>query len=47
LTIEAVDTRARGLRGRRQPEAIGLSGAIRRLDWLLLAALVAVVAYGQ
>jgi rod shape determining protein RodA len=46
LTIEAVDTRARGLRGRRQPEAIGLSGAIRRLDWLLLAALVAVVAYG-
>ena len=46
MTIEAVDTRARGLRGRRQPEAIGLSGAIRRLDWLLLAALVAVVAYG-
>ena len=46
MTIEAVDTRARGLRGRRQPEAIGLSGAIRRLDWLLLAALVGVTAYG-
>jgi rod shape determining protein RodA len=46
LTIEAVDTRARGLRGRQQPEAVGLTGAIRRLDWLLLAALVGVVAYG-
>jgi rod shape determining protein RodA len=46
LTIEAVDPRARGLRGRREPEAVGLAGAVRRLDWLLLAALVAVVAYG-
>jgi rod shape determining protein RodA len=46
LTIEAVDTRARGLRGRREPEAVGLAGALRRLDWLLLFALVAVVAYG-
>jgi rod shape determining protein RodA len=46
LTIEAVDTRARGLRGRREPEAVGLAGALRRLDWLLLAALVAVTAYG-
>jgi rod shape determining protein RodA len=46
LTIEAVDTRARGLRGRREPEAVGLSGALRRLDWLLLAALVGVTAYG-
>jgi rod shape determining protein RodA len=46
LTIEAVDARARGLRGRREPEAVGLTGAVRRLDWLLLAALVAVVAYG-
>jgi rod shape determining protein RodA len=46
LTIEAVDTRARGLRGRREPEAVGLAGALRRLDWLLMAALVAVTAYG-
>jgi rod shape determining protein RodA len=46
LTIEAVDTRARGLRGRREPEAVGLAGALARLDWLLLAALVAVAAYG-
>ena len=46
MTIEAVDTRARGLRGRREPEAVGLAGALGRLDWLLLAALVAVAAYG-
>jgi rod shape determining protein RodA len=46
LTIEAVDARARGLRGRREPEAVGLAGALGRLDWLLLAALVAVAAYG-
>jgi rod shape determining protein RodA len=45
VAIEAVDTR-RGLRGRREPEAVGLAGALRRLDWVLLAALVAVVAYG-
>ena len=46
MTIEAVDTRARGLRGRREPEAVGLAGSLRRLDWLLMAALVAVTAYG-
>ena len=46
MTIEAVDTRARGLRGRHEPEAVGLAGALGRLDWLLLAALVAVAAYG-
>ncbi|HZP73872.1 MAG TPA: rod shape-determining protein RodA [Gaiellaceae bacterium] len=46
MAIEAVDTRARGLRGRREPQAVGLSGALQRLDWLLLAALVAVAAYG-
>jgi rod shape determining protein RodA len=46
LTIEAVDTRARGLRGRREPEAVGLAGALGRIDWLLLAALIAVSAYG-
>jgi rod shape determining protein RodA len=46
MSIEAVDTRARGLRPRREAEAVGLVGSLRRLDWLLMAALVAVVAYG-
>ena len=46
MAIEAVDTRARGLRPRREAEAIGVGGVVRRLDWLLLAALVAIVAYG-
>ena len=46
MAIEAVDTRARGLRPRREAEAVGLEGAVRRLDWLLLAALAAVTAYG-
>ena len=46
MSIEAVDTRARGLRTRREPEAVGLGGVLRRLDWLLLLALVGVVGYG-
>jgi rod shape determining protein RodA len=46
VSIEAVDMRARGLRPRREADAIGLGGALRRLDWLLLGALVGVVAYG-
>jgi rod shape determining protein RodA len=46
MSIEAVDTRARGLRPRRQSEAMGLRGALRRLDWVLLAALIATAAYG-
>ena len=46
MAIEAVDTRARGLRGRRETEAVGLGGVLRRLDWLLLLALVATVGYG-
>ena len=46
MSIEVVDTRARGLRPRREREAIGVAGAVRRLDWLLFAALVAVTAYG-
>jgi rod shape determining protein RodA len=46
LTIEAVDRRARGLRPRRAAEAVGAVGAVRRLDWVLLAAVVAIVGYG-
>jgi rod shape determining protein RodA len=46
MAIEAVDTRARGLRPQRAAEAMGLADALRRLDWLLMAALVATVAYG-
>jgi rod shape determining protein RodA len=45
MAIEAVDTRSRGLR-RREAEAVGLSGVLRRLDWVLLLALAAVVGYG-
>jgi rod shape determining protein RodA len=46
MAIEAVDTRARGLRPRRAAEAVGITGMLRRLDWLLMAALAAVVGYG-
>jgi rod shape determining protein RodA len=46
MTIEAVDTRARGLRNRREAEVFGLGGVLRRLDWLLMFALVGVVGYG-
>jgi rod shape determining protein RodA len=46
MTIEAVDRRARGLRAQRNTEAVGLGGVLRRLDWLLLAALAATAGYG-
>ena len=46
MSIEAVDTRARGLRTRREADTVGLAGVLRRLDWLLLLALAGVVAYG-
>jgi rod shape determining protein RodA len=46
MTIEAVDTRARGLRNRREAEVFGLGGVVRRLDWVLMFALVGVVGYG-
>jgi rod shape determining protein RodA len=46
MAIEAVDTRARGLRGRAQSEVLGFADRLRRLDWLLLAATVAIVVYG-
>ncbi len=46
MSIEAVDTRARGLRPRRQAEAIGATTLLGRLDWTLLAAVGGTVAYG-
>ncbi len=46
MSIEVVDTRARGLRNRRETEALGLGGMLRRLDWVLMFALVGVVGYG-
>ncbi len=46
MAIEAVDTRARGLRNRREAEAVGLGGMVRRLDWVLMLALAGVVGYG-
>jgi rod shape determining protein RodA len=46
MAIEAVDTRARGLRNRREVETFGLGGVLRRLDWVLMFALAGVVGYG-
>jgi rod shape determining protein RodA len=46
MAIEAVDPAARGLRPRRHAPAIGAGSVIRRLDWPLLGALAALVAYG-
>ncbi|HET7760710.1 MAG TPA: FtsW/RodA/SpoVE family cell cycle protein, partial [Gaiellaceae bacterium] len=43
--IEAVGTRARGARGHRT-EAVGAASALRRLDWWLVGAVVALLAYG-
>ena len=34
------------MRSRRQVEAVGIAGMVRRLDWVLLLALAALVAYG-
>src|SRR5579885_1726048 len=46
MSIEAVDTRTRGLRPRREADAAGIAASLRRLDWLLLGALVGVTAFG-
>ena len=46
MTIEAVDRRSRGLRPHHQADAVGLGGVLRRLDWLLLAALASTAGYG-
>jgi rod shape determining protein RodA len=46
MSIEAVDRRARGLRTRSRGESIGIAGFVRRIDWLLMIAVGAIVAYG-
>ena len=46
MSIEVVDPRARGLRPRREVQAIGVAEMLRRLDWLLMGALACVTAYG-
>jgi rod shape determining protein RodA len=46
MAIEVVDRRARGLRPTGNADAVGLGGVLRRLDWVLLGALVATAAYG-
>jgi rod shape determining protein RodA len=44
--IEAVDTRARGLRPRRGGEAAALGEFLRRVDWVLTAAVAGLIGYG-
>ncbi|HEX4678060.1 MAG TPA: rod shape-determining protein RodA [Gaiellaceae bacterium] len=46
MAIEVVDRSSRGLRAQRSSEAVGLGGVLSRLDWVLLAALVATAGYG-
>lgn len=46
MAIEAVDSAARGLRPRRHAPAAGAGALVRRLDWPLLAAVVALAIYG-
>jgi rod shape determining protein RodA len=45
MTIDIVDPRATGLR-QRQDDAPGAFALLRRLDWILLGAVAALVAYG-
>ena len=46
VRIEAVDTRARGLRPRRDADRAGVLAVVRRLDLLLLGAVLAALGYG-
>jgi rod shape determining protein RodA len=46
MALEAVDTRARGLRTRGSSDTIGIAGFVRRLDWLMIAAVAGLVVYG-
>src|SRR3954470_3373649 len=45
IDVEAVDPRARGLRTPRAEDAAALGDRLRRLDWVLMAALAALLAY--
>src|SRR5436190_12626580 len=45
MDLEAVDPRAKGLRTPRVEEALALREFLRRLDWVLLAATAALLAY--
>ena len=45
IDVEAVDTRARGLRTPRAGDTAALGERLRRLDWVLMAALAALLAY--
>ncbi len=46
MAIEAVDPRARGLRSSTRDQAYGPLGIVARLDWVLLTATLAAVAFG-
>jgi rod shape determining protein RodA len=46
MAIETANARTRGMRSRRQVEAAGVAGMVRRLDWVLLLAVGALVTYG-
>ena len=46
MTIEAVDRTGPRAAARRRDEALGVVGSLRRLDWVLLAAVGAIVGYG-
>ncbi len=46
MALEAIDTRARGLRSRTARDAVGAGTFLRRLDWVLVCAVAALVGYG-
>jgi rod shape determining protein RodA len=46
MAFEAVDTRARGLRSSRRDDVGGVVALVRGFDWVLFAAMAALVGYG-
>ena len=46
MAIEYVDNRAKGLRPRRAAESVAVGTFVRRLDWVLLGAVAAIIGYG-
>ncbi len=46
MALEAVDTRARGLRTRGSSDTLGIAGFVRQLDWVMIAAVAGLVVYG-